>query len=120
MRIELIDINGTFIAELISDSVEINNAQDALEIMANCSYQGISKIIIHEINVSPDFFELKTGIAGEILQKFSNYNIELAIVGNFSKYTSKSLSDFIYESNKIGRINFVNTVNQAKEALVKK
>jgi hypothetical protein len=31
----------------------------------------------------------------------------LAIVGDFSKYASKSLKDFIYESNKGKQINFV-------------
>ena len=56
------------------------------------------------------------GIAGEILQKFSNYRVQLAIVGNFSKYSGKSLHDFIYESNKGGQIHFVNSVS---EALVK-
>ena len=120
MRIELTDINGTCIAELISDSIVISNSQDALDIMADCSYQGARRIIVREINVTPDFFDLKTGIAGEILQKFSTYDTKLAIVGDFSKYSSKSLRDFIYESNKIGRISFVANINLAKEALVKK
>jgi hypothetical protein len=40
-------------------------------------------------------------------------------VGDFSKYSGKSLKDFIYESNKTGRINFVKDVNQAIEALMK-
>jgi hypothetical protein len=120
MRIDLSDINGICIAEIISDKIEINNTQDALNIMANCGYKGAGTIIIHEQNVIPDFFDLKTGIAGEILQKFSNYNVRLAIVGDFSKYQSKSLRDFIYESNKTGRINFVNSVEQAKDALLKK
>ncbi len=120
MEIELIDLNGTCIAELISDNIVINNLQDALDIMADCSYQGARRIIVYEINITPDFFDLKTGIAGEILQKFSTYDIKLAIVGDFSKYSGKSLRDFIYESNKIGRISFVANVNLAKEALVKK
>jgi hypothetical protein len=119
MRIEITDINGICIAEIISDSIEISNSQDILDIMANCSYQGSRLLIIHEINITPDFFDLKNGIAGEILQKFSNYDSKLAIVGDFSKYSSKSLRDFIYESNKIGRISFVDNVNQAKDALVK-
>jgi hypothetical protein len=62
---------------------------------------------------------LKTTLAGDILQKFSNYNVKLAIVGDFSIYTSQSLRDFIYESNKTGRIRFVNTIDEAIEALLK-
>ena len=67
MRIELTDINGTCIAELISDSIVISNSQDALDIMADCSYQGARRIIVREINVTPDFFFFFFGIAGEIL-----------------------------------------------------
>lgn len=120
MKIDLIDKNGTRIAEIISDSLEITDSQDALDIMANCSYQGAGMIIIHEKNIVSDFFDLKTGIAGEILQKFSTYNVKLAIVGDFSNYPGKSLKDFIYESNKTGRINFVKDTDQAIEALMKK
>jgi len=115
MEINLTTINGICIAEIVSDNIEIKNTQDALDLMVNCGYQGASKIIMHERNIIPEFFDLKTGIAGEILQKFSNYNLKLAIVGDFSKYSSKSLRDFFYESNKIGRINFLSSVNEAKE-----
>jgi len=116
----MIDINGIDIARVISDNVEINSIQDALDLMADCSYQGARKIIIHESNVIPDFFDLKTGIAGDMLQKFSTYNVELAIIGDFSKYPGKSLKDFIYESNKAGKINFVNSIDHAIEALTSK
>ncbi|WP_449401649.1 DUF4180 domain-containing protein [Chryseobacterium wanjuense] len=54
------------------------------------------KVIIHEKNITPEFFDLKTKIAGDILQKFSNYRVKLAIVGDFSKYESKSIKDFIF------------------------
>ena len=59
------------------------------------------------------FFDLKSGIAGERLQKFSTYRIRLAIVGDFSKYTSKSLNDYIFESNKGRYINFLSTCSEA-------
>ena len=119
MRIEFHEIKGIKIAEIVSDSIVINNSQDAVDIMGNCSYQGAFRIIIRETNVSSDFFDLKTGVAGEILQKFSTYNVQLAIVGDFSKYSGKSLRDFIYESNKYNRINFVNSVDEAKARLIK-
>lgn len=47
------------------------------------------------------FFQLENRIAGEFIQKFVNYKIRLAFVGNIEKYThnSKALTDFVYESN---------------------
>ena len=58
-------------------------------------------------------------MAGEILQKFTTYRVELAIIGDFSKYPGKSIRDFIYESNRYGRINFVNSREEAIEKLTK-
>jgi len=120
MKIETHDINETKIAEVISADNVINNASDGLDLLGNLYYQDFDKIIIHEENITPDFFDLKNGIAGEILQKFSNYRVRLAIVGDFSKYTSKSVNDFIYESNKGRQINFVASLSEAIKVLSNK
>lgn len=119
MKNEIKNINGVFIAEIQSENIEINNVQDALDIFANCSYQGASKIIIYEKNINPELFNLKTGLAGEVFQKCSNYKIQLAIIGDFTRFSSNSLRDFIYESNKLGQINFVSSVDEAKERLLR-
>jgi hypothetical protein len=117
MKIETHNINDTKIAEVISEGIIINNIEDGLDLLGNLYYQGFDKIVLHENNITPDFFDLKTGIAGEILQKFSNYRVRLAIVGDFSKYTSKSLTNFIYESNKGRHINFVTSTAEAIKIL---
>lgn len=112
------NINQTKIAEIISDDIIINSSDDALDLLGNLYYQGYDKIIIYENNLSTDFFDLKNKMAGEILQKFSNYRVSLAIIGDFAKYTSKSIRDFIYESNKTGHINFVDSTEEALNKLV--
>jgi hypothetical protein len=119
MDINLISVNDYYIAEIVSDIIEINTAQDALDILANCAYQDARRIVMYQENITDSFFDLKTTLAGDILQKFSNYNVKLAIVGDFSKYSSQSLRDFIYESNKAGRISFVATKEDAIDALSK-
>jgi len=119
MKIDIIKINGNNIAVLRSLGLLIQETHDALDLIAEASYLNAHKIIIKENQVTPAFFDLKSGIAGEILQKFSTYNVQLAIIGDFSKYTSKSLRDFMFESNKYGRVNFVSTFEEAKEKLGK-
>jgi hypothetical protein len=105
------------IAEVTSNELIIRTAEDGLDLLGNLYYQGFDKIILHTNNITPDFFNLKTGIAGEVLQKFSNYRVGLAIVGDFGKYTGKSIKDFIYESNKGRHVNFVGTISEALEKL---
>jgi Domain of unknown function (DUF4180) len=113
MEIKTHQINKINIAEVISEDIVIANFQDGLDLLGDLYFQGFDKIILQEKNITPDFFDLKTGIAGEILQKFSNYQVRLAIVGDFSKYQSKSIKEFIFESNKLGQINFVETKTEA-------
>lgn len=117
MKIETHRINDIKIAEVTSDTILIESSEDGLDLLGNLYYQNFDKIIVHEKNITPNFFDLKTGIAGEILQKFSNYRVRLAIVGDFDKFPSQSTKDFIFESNKTGHINFVNTVSEALNRL---
>jgi hypothetical protein len=104
------------IAELQSNTV-YSTVDEFLDILGNANYQGTDKLIMRKEQFHPDFFELKTRLAGEVLQKFSNYRQQLAIVGDFSQYSSKSLQDFIRESNKLGHILFVDSVEEALEKL---
>ena len=67
--------------------------------------------------VAEDFFVLSTGMAGEILQKFINYHIKAAIWGDYSRYASKPLRDFIYESNHGRDFFFVETREEAVRRL---
>ena len=117
MKIESHIINDTKIAEIVSDTLVIKTSEDGLDLLGNLYYQDFDKIVIQEKNITPDFFDFKNGMAGEILQKFSNYRVRLAIVGDFTPYSSKSIKDFIYESNKKGQINFVNTTTEALSLL---
>ncbi|WP_449025610.1 DUF4180 domain-containing protein [Porphyromonas endodontalis] len=107
MEIKTHNIDNTKVAEIITDKVILRSTEDGLDLLGNLYYQGFDKIIIHEKNITPEFFDLRTKIAGEILQKFAQYQMPLIIVGDFSKYKSKSLNDFIFESNKSQQINFI-------------
>jgi len=114
--IQYIDYNGQAVAAV---SRPISGAQDALDIMAEISWGGCDKMIIKKELMPEGFFSLKTGLAGEILQKFTNYRMKLAIVGDFENIKSKSLSDFIYESNKGSQVFFKKTMDEALEVLSK-
>ncbi|EJR63203.1 DUF4180 domain-containing protein [Bacillus paramycoides] len=118
MEIKQVVISGTNIAIIRNDTVVISDVQSALDLMATVQYEVDSRcIIIHKSLISESFFDLKTRLAGDILQKFINYRVKIAIVGDFSTYTSKSLKDFIYECNKGNDIFYLATEQQAIEKL---
>ncbi len=111
--------NQKTIAEVSLASLEkkISSVQDVMDFFGDCYSHDCIGIIIHKNALHDDFFDLKTGLAGEILQKFATYSMKLAIVGDFSNIQSNSLKDFIRESNQRKFINFVESVPDAIEVL---
>lgn len=118
MNIKKITSGRNQIAIVNSDTVCISDVQSALDFMMSVNYEtGSHSIIINKEAITPDFFVLSTKLAGEILQKFITYRFKLAIVGDFSGYTSKPLKDFIYESNNGQDIFFLSSEEEAAEKL---
>jgi uncharacterized protein YlzI (FlbEa/FlbD family) len=109
------NINGLQIAEIKVNDTLINSAQQFLDITMNLP---VDRIVIHKESLDEVFFDLRSGLTGEILQKAVNYRIQLGIVGDYSAYESRSLRDFIYESNKSNKIVFVNTLDEALNRLI--
>lgn len=118
MNIEHLTDNGTDIAVISSDQKMIVDVQSALDMAMTVKYEtNTTKIVIDKNLICDDFFILSTGIAGEILQKFINYQVKLAVYGDYSHYTSKPLKDFIYESNQGKDFFFVSTKEDAIQKL---
>ena len=107
MKIEVVKKNYTEVAVVDSDELLITDVQSALDFVMTVKYEtGCTNIAVNKNAVVNDFFILSTCLAGEILQKFINYGVRFAIYGDFSKYTSQPLKDFMYESNKGNDIYF--------------
>ena len=111
---QIVQLNGVNIAVVSSNTPIITDAQSALDFMMTIQhYDNVDRVVINKQAFAEDFFKLSTGIAGEILQKFTNYAVKIAIYGDFSKYTSKPLQDFIGECNRGNHIFFADDVDTA-------
>ena len=120
MTIEKIEKNNIICAVINSDEKVFKDTQSALDVLMSAKYDaGTKNIIIDKKLIVEDFFILSTGLAGEILQKYTNYGGRIAIYGDYSRYTSKPLKDFIYESNKGKNVFFVATKEEAADMLTR-
>jgi hypothetical protein len=101
------------------DGKKIRSDLDAVDLIGEAYRQGAGTIAIPTERLEADFFRLETRMAGEILQKFVNYKLRVAIVGNISQQVAKSsaLRDFVYESNRGDHIWFVANVEELNERL---
>lgn len=118
MKTDVINKNNIEVAVVSSDEQLITDVQSALDLIMTVKYEtGCTNIAVNKGAVTNDFFVLSTCLAGEILQKFINYGVRFAIYGDFSKYSSKPLRDFMYESNKGKDIYFQPTASLAVDQL---
>ena len=118
MTLKQLERNGEIITQVETEETLITDVQSALDLMATVRYEtGADRMILPKIALDERFFVLSSGLAGDVLQKFVNYQLKVAIVGDYSGYTSKPLRDFIYESNNGSHVFFVATEEEALEKL---
>ncbi len=118
MQIEKITRNNIVVAHITANEVIISDLQSAIDMIMSVKYEAETKNIALSKDLIVDkFFILSSGLAGEILQKFINYQFRIAIYGDYSKYTSKPLKDFIYESNNGHDVFFTDNLETALKKL---
>lgn len=121
MNITPVEQNGKLCAVLEGGGqAVITSPQSALDVLMQAYGEaGTKNIAVDKRLIAEDFFILSTGLAGEILQKYINYGGRIAIYGDYSRYTSKPLQDFIRESNRGRDVFFVSTKEEAVERLTR-
>ncbi|TDB74672.1 DUF4180 domain-containing protein [Micromonospora sp. KC721] len=82
--------------------------QDALDLIG-AAFLGAHVVAVPTARLDESFFTLGTGFAGEVMQKFVNYRLRLAVVGDISRHlaTSAALRALVHESNRAEHIWFV-------------
>jgi hypothetical protein len=87
--------------------------QDFLDLLAWGGERGTNLFLLSDTNFAAAFYDLTTGLAGEVFQKASNYHARLAIVGSFAMVTSKRFRELMGESNKSRHVYFAPTEDEA-------
>ncbi|RKF24906.1 DUF4180 domain-containing protein [Micromonospora globbae] len=77
--------------------------------LIGAAFAGAEVVAVPAQRFDPDFFSLGTRFAGEIMQKFVNYRLRLAVVGDISAHLAASgtLRALVAESNRHDHIWFV-------------
>jgi hypothetical protein len=119
MNIFIHDINGTQVAEVQSEGIMIRSARDAADITRELLALGINRLILHERNLCPEFWQHSNGLAGVILQEFTSKAVVVAFVGKLDLNKSEMLTAIIQESDLSNQAFIVATVELAKIRLSK-
>jgi PadR family transcriptional regulator, regulatory protein AphA len=78
----------------------IQNEQDALDLVAACGENHTNLLLLHSDNLPQEFFQLRTGLAGRILLKFSNYYLKVAAVLTPEQVNQGKFQEMVLETNR--------------------
>jgi len=111
----MIELDGVFIS---TDS--IGDDRDAVDLIAKAHYDHQAEWVLLRVDQLPaEFFQLRNGVAGAIVQKFVNYRMRLVIVGDVSAQVADSepVRDWIREANRGRDLWFVPDLAAFEERL---
>lgn len=115
MDMTLSQERGVLVARLVTGTLE--SERDATDLVGNASFQGAEVVILRADQLPATFYDLSTGLAGAVLQKFATYRLRLIVHGDFDGRGSDSLRALIRESNRGGHVAFVRDEREAMARL---
>lgn len=105
--------------EVLSCVSPLSTEQDALDLVALCGEHDTNLLMLHYDAISEDFYKLKTGVAGRILQKFVNYYIKAAAVIPLDKINKGSFKAMVSETNRGNQFRIFSDKEDAAKWLMK-
>jgi hypothetical protein len=113
------NMHGTKVLVCSPDGKKLRTDRDAVELIGEAYEHAARWIVIPVERFEDAFFQLHTRIAGEIIQKFVQYGLRVAIVGDISRHTdeSSSLRAFVYESNRGDQVWFLPNIEELNQRL---
>ncbi|MCI8483966.1 MAG: DUF4180 domain-containing protein [Lachnospiraceae bacterium] len=106
--------NGRYL-DCTSFTGVLSSEKDAIDLVSACFSNDTGSLLLHERSVSPDFFNLRTGLAGAVLNKFQTYNIKTALIIQDMELLEGRFGEMVMESNKGNEFRVYDSVQAAEE-----
>lgn len=120
MSSRVVEREGSKYIELKGMNPPISCAQDVLDqLIGVCWEHEVNRALISAECFEEGFYRLRTGIAGDVLQKLLNYHIKTALIITDTKLIQGKFEDFILEANKGGDFRVFDNQEMAEEWLSK-
>ncbi|SCG69449.1 DUF4180 domain-containing protein [Micromonospora coxensis] len=115
----LVTLHGRSVLACAADGPKLCEGADALRVIAEAAGYGAQLVVVPVRRLAGEFFTLRTGVAGELVQKFVNHRLPLVVVGDISVHVARSaaLRDFVAEANAGHQLWFVDTLSELEEKL---
>ncbi|OKI20124.1 DUF4180 domain-containing protein [Streptomyces sp. CB03911] len=106
---ELVETHGVSVLRLGQDGPALNDGSSALDLIGEAMGCQAEVVALPVERLAGEFFSLRSGVAGEVVQKFVSYRLRLVVIGDISAHVARSdaLRDFVREANRGTQVWFV-------------
>ncbi|MER5910854.1 DUF4180 domain-containing protein [Streptomyces sp. NPDC001982] len=97
----------------------LDSESTALDLIGDAIGRDAQLVAVPVERIADEFFRLRSGVSGAVVQKFANYRLRLAVLGDISAHVSASeaLRDFVYEANRGDQLWFLADSDALEERL---
>lgn len=115
----IVTVYGTTVLLCAPESEPITGETSAADVVAEALGERVELVAIPVERLTDEFFDLSTGVGGQIAQKFANYDVRLAIIGDIAERVriSDPLAAWVHESNSGRQLWFTPTFEDLTERL---
>ncbi|MET9089047.1 DUF4180 domain-containing protein [Streptomyces sp. NPDC004237] len=105
----LVTLHTTRVLRCAPEGPALDGESAALDLLGDAMGRDAELVAVPVERIADEFFRLRSGVAGAVVQKFANYRLRLAVVGDLSQHlaASSALRDFVYEANRGRQLWFV-------------
>ena len=118
MNYRVIKKDGKRYIEYAAQETPIRTEQHALDLITACFENETNQVMIHAQALAEDFFSLRTGLAGSVVQKFGNYQIKVAVVLPDLQKVKGKFREFVAEANKGNSFKVFSNIDEAENWFV--
>ncbi len=86
----IVELNSHRMLAVADGDPVLATVSDFAGLLGDAMGEDVRMVAIPAGRLADDFFRLRTGLAGEVLQKFVNYGFKLAIIGDVSRWVEES------------------------------
>jgi len=116
--VNVVNLSGVKVVVLDHFGPLLATEQAALDAMGEAYGEAYDWLAVPRERLLAEFFILRTGLLGAIVQKFVNYQQKVAFIGDFSEEIARSSAfrDYVYEANKGRFVMFLPSVDALMES----
>lgn len=113
------DHHGARFVEGSPEQALLKSARDSSTVLERCFSHRASGALLYACNLPEKFFDLSSGEAGEILQKFRTYGIRLAVVADPAPFTPR-LAELVAEEHRASDFHVAPSADAARQWLTRR